>query len=238
MPGPGSRPSSSGVFLLVLVVGLGDVVAIIPMAALVAVMVMVSVATFDWHSIKPSTLRACRVGETVVMVLTVVIVVATDNLAIGVIVGVVAAMIVFARRVAALRLVARTIETLPTGEPTRSTRRRRTLLRFEQRPHHAVRLRRRPRPVVIDMTRVARLGRFHRRRTRRDRDEVPRHGKRVDIQGHERGQPGVPRPPRREPRRRSLTSRPPPATSQRPVSVGRSPGRARRRTRRAQTGRR
>ena len=47
----------AGVFLLVLVVGLGDVVAIIPMAALVAVMVMVSVGTFDWHSIQPSTLR-------------------------------------------------------------------------------------------------------------------------------------------------------------------------------------
>ena len=40
----------AGVFLLVLVVGFGDVVALIPMAALVAVMVMVSVGTFDWHS--------------------------------------------------------------------------------------------------------------------------------------------------------------------------------------------
>ncbi len=45
----------AGVFLLVLVVGFGDVVALIPMAALVAVMIMVSVATFDWHSIQPST---------------------------------------------------------------------------------------------------------------------------------------------------------------------------------------
>ena len=65
----------AGVFLLVLVVGLGDVVAIIPMAALVAVMIMVSVGTFDWHSIRPSTLRRMPVGETVVMVLTVVVVV-------------------------------------------------------------------------------------------------------------------------------------------------------------------
>ena len=48
----------AGVFLLVLVVGFGDVVALIPMAALVAVMVMVSVGTFDWHSIRPATLRA------------------------------------------------------------------------------------------------------------------------------------------------------------------------------------
>jgi len=106
----------SGVFLLVLVVGLGDVVAIIPMAALVAVMVMVSVGTFDWHSIKPSTLRRMPVGETVVMVLTVVIVVATDNLAIGVIIGVIAAMIVFARRVSHFTTVSRSIETLSTGE--------------------------------------------------------------------------------------------------------------------------
>ena len=48
----------AGVFLLVLVVGLGDVVALIPMAALVAVMIMVSVGTFDWHSIRPATLQA------------------------------------------------------------------------------------------------------------------------------------------------------------------------------------
>ena len=44
----------AGVFLLILVVGLGDVVAVIPMAALVAVMIMVSVGTFDWHSVAPA----------------------------------------------------------------------------------------------------------------------------------------------------------------------------------------
>src|SRR5699024_6137746 len=47
----------AGLFLLILVVSLGDIVGLIPMAALVAVMVMVSVGTFDWHSIRPSTLR-------------------------------------------------------------------------------------------------------------------------------------------------------------------------------------
>ena len=41
----------AGVFLLILVVGFGDLVAIIPMAALVAVMIMVAVGTFDWHSV-------------------------------------------------------------------------------------------------------------------------------------------------------------------------------------------
>ncbi len=56
------------------------------------------------------------VGETIVMVLTVVIVVATDNLAIGVIIGVIAAMIVFARRVSHFTNVERSIETLSTGE--------------------------------------------------------------------------------------------------------------------------
>jgi SulP family sulfate permease len=92
----------AGMFLLVLVVGFGDVVAIIPMAALVAVMIMVSVATFDWHSIAPATLRRMPKSETTVMVSTVAVVVATHNLAIGVIVGVLVAMTLFARRVAHL----------------------------------------------------------------------------------------------------------------------------------------
>jgi SulP family sulfate permease len=92
----------AGVFLLVLVVGVGDVVALIPMAALVAVMVMVSVGTFDWHSIRPATLRRMPRSETIVMVSTVVVTVATHNLAIGVVVGVLVAMTLFARRVAHL----------------------------------------------------------------------------------------------------------------------------------------
>ncbi|MCU1424891.1 MAG: SulP family inorganic anion transporter, partial [Microbacteriaceae bacterium] len=100
----------AGVFLLVLVVVLGDIVAVIPMAALVAVMIMVSAATFDWHSITPSTLKRMPVGETLVMVITVVVVVVTHNLAIGVIVGVIAAMVVFARRVARFATVERTVD--------------------------------------------------------------------------------------------------------------------------------
>ena len=90
----------AGTFLLVLVVGLGDLVSIIPMAALVAVMIMVSVGTFDWHSIRPTTLRRMPRSETLVMLATVVVVVATHNLAIGVVVGVLLAMVMFARRVA------------------------------------------------------------------------------------------------------------------------------------------
>jgi SulP family sulfate permease len=90
----------AGVFLLILVVGLGDLVAIIPMAALVAVMIMVSVGTFDWHSIHPATLRRMPLSATAIMLVTVVVTVATHNLAYGVISGVIVAMIFFARRVA------------------------------------------------------------------------------------------------------------------------------------------
>lgn len=90
----------AGSFLMVLCIAFGPVVSDIPMAALVAVMVMVSFATFDWHSIAPKTLRRMPAGETAVMVITVAIVVATSNLAIGVVVGSVTAMVIFARRVA------------------------------------------------------------------------------------------------------------------------------------------
>ena len=107
----------AGVFLLILVVGLGDLVSIIPMAALVAVMIMVSVATFDWHSIRPSTLRSMPVGETAVMLATVAVVVATHNLAIGVIVGVLVAMVTFARRVAHFATVTREVRD-DEGAPT------------------------------------------------------------------------------------------------------------------------
>jgi SulP family sulfate permease len=91
---------AAGVFLLILVVGLGDTVARIPMAALVAVMIMVSVGTMDWHSIHPRTLGQMPVSATIIMLTTVIVTVTTHNLAIGVIVGVIVAMIFFARRVA------------------------------------------------------------------------------------------------------------------------------------------
>ncbi|MCR2826010.1 SulP family inorganic anion transporter, partial [Microbacterium sp. zg.Y909] len=99
----------AGVFLLILVVALGDVVAIIPMAALVAVMILVSVSTFDWHSIRPATLKRMPLGETIVMLVTVVVTVWTQNLALGVVAGVLAAMITFARRVAHFTTVTRTV---------------------------------------------------------------------------------------------------------------------------------
>jgi len=82
------------------VVGLGDIVARIPMAALVAVMIMVSVGTMDWHSVHPRTLKQMPASATAIMVITVAVTVITHNLAYGVIAGVVTAMVFFARRVA------------------------------------------------------------------------------------------------------------------------------------------
>jgi SulP family sulfate permease len=101
----------AGMFLLILVVALGDLVALIPMAALVAVMIFVSIATFDWHSIRPSTLKRMPKSETTVMLATVVVTVWTHNLAIGVGVGVLVAMVAFARRVAHFVTVERTEDT-------------------------------------------------------------------------------------------------------------------------------
>ena len=95
----------AGMFLLVLILVLGDVVGMIPMAALVAIMIMVSVGTFDWRSIHPRTLKFMPLSETVVMLVTVAATLATSNLAIGVVLGVLTAMITFARRVAHLATV-------------------------------------------------------------------------------------------------------------------------------------
>jgi len=105
----------AGVFLLALVLLLGDVVAAIPMAALVAVMIMVAFATFDWHSVRLNTLRRMPKSETTVMVATVVAVVVTHNLAIGVGLGVIVAMVLFARRVAHFATVDRRLVDAPDG---------------------------------------------------------------------------------------------------------------------------
>jgi SulP family sulfate permease len=108
----------AGFFLMVLVISVGDVLAVVPMAALVAVMIIVSVLTFDWHSIRLSTLKRMPKSETTVMVATVIVIVATHNLAIGVVVGVIIAMVAFARRVAHLVTVTRTLpedENVPTA---------------------------------------------------------------------------------------------------------------------------
>ncbi|MDF1802298.1 SulP family inorganic anion transporter [Thalassovita sp.] len=90
----------AGAVLLILVVFLGDMVARIPMAALVAIMIMVSVGTFSWSSLK--SLREHPPSSSIVMVATVVFVVFTHNLAIGVLVGVLLSGIFFAWKIAQL----------------------------------------------------------------------------------------------------------------------------------------
>jgi SulP family sulfate permease len=87
----------AGVVLLLMVVFLSDWVSQIPMAALVAVMIMVSIGTFSWESLRD--LRKHPMSTNVVMIATVVVVVATHNLAIGVFVGVLLASLFFANKV-------------------------------------------------------------------------------------------------------------------------------------------
>lgn len=87
----------AGSVLLILVVFLNDWVAKIPMAALVAVMIMVSIGTFDWGSIQ--NLRKYPLSTNIVMLATVIVVVWTHNLAYGVFVGVLLASLFFANKI-------------------------------------------------------------------------------------------------------------------------------------------
>ncbi len=88
---------TAGVLLLIMVVFLDEWVARIPMAALVAVMIMVSIGTFSWSSL--NNLRAHPKSSSIVMVATVVVVVMTHDLAQGVLVGVLLSALFFARKV-------------------------------------------------------------------------------------------------------------------------------------------
>lgn len=90
----------AGGFLLFLILVLSDLVSQIPMAALVAVMIMVSIGTFSWSSI--TNLRTYPITSSIVMLATVAVVVYTHNLAQGVAVGVLLSAIFFARKVAQL----------------------------------------------------------------------------------------------------------------------------------------
>jgi len=87
----------AGVMLLTMVVFLSDLVSIIPMAALVAVMIMVSIGTFNWGSVR--NIKSYPLSSNVVMIATVAVVVWTHNLAFGVFVGVLLAALFFANKV-------------------------------------------------------------------------------------------------------------------------------------------
>ncbi len=89
---------SAGVYLILMVVFLGDWVAQIPMAALVAVMIMVAIGTFSWESLR--NLKSNPRSSSVVMIVTVIVVVFTHNLAYGVLTGVLLAAMFFANKVA------------------------------------------------------------------------------------------------------------------------------------------
>ena len=93
----------AGSFLLFLILVLGDLVRQIPMAALVSVMIMVSIGTFSWSSIK--NLMVIPKSSSLVMIVTVVVVVITHNLALGVGVGVLMSAVFFARKVSRLLVV-------------------------------------------------------------------------------------------------------------------------------------
>lgn len=94
---------SAGGFLLILIVFLGEWFKLIPMAALVAVMIMVSIGTFSWDSIR--NLKHHPISTNLVMVATVAVVVATHNLAMGVFVGVLLASLFFANKVGRFMVV-------------------------------------------------------------------------------------------------------------------------------------
>ncbi len=109
----------AGAFLLFLLAVLGPFVGRIPMPALVAVMIMVSIGTFSWNSI--ANLRRHPPTSSVVMVATVVVVVATHDLSLGVLTGVLLSGIFFAGKVRRMFRIERTISADGTGEVYRVT---------------------------------------------------------------------------------------------------------------------
>ncbi|MBE0497990.1 MAG: SulP family inorganic anion transporter [Campylobacterales bacterium] len=88
---------AAGFFLLIMVVFLSDYLSIIPMAALVAVMIMVAIGTFDWGYLKQ--MKTFPLSTNIVVVATVIVVVATHNLAYGVLTGVLLASLFFANKI-------------------------------------------------------------------------------------------------------------------------------------------
>nr|WP_240687985.1 SulP family inorganic anion transporter [Pseudalkalibacillus hwajinpoensis] len=92
----------AGVFLMFLIVVLGDIVVQIPMAALAGVMIMVAVSTFDWNSIR--TIHLVPRTDAAVMIITVLTVVLTHNLAIGVFAGIILSSVFFVSKISRVRI--------------------------------------------------------------------------------------------------------------------------------------
>lgn len=94
---------TAGLVLIIMVVFLDEWVKQIPMAALVAVMIMVSIGTFSWSSIRD--LRKHPMSSNIVMITTVIVVVDTHNLAIGVLIGVLLATLFFSNKIGRIMAV-------------------------------------------------------------------------------------------------------------------------------------
>ncbi|PFG07575.1 SulP family inorganic anion transporter [Bacillus sp. es.034] len=100
----------AGVFLMILILLLNDFLVTIPMAALVGVMFMVSIGTFDWSSIK--NIHKTPLSDTVVMLATVITVLVTHDLSKGVLVGIILSAIFFASKISKVKITA-----LSTDQP-------------------------------------------------------------------------------------------------------------------------
>ncbi|MFC0273480.1 SulP family inorganic anion transporter [Metabacillus herbersteinensis] len=92
----------AGMFLMFLIVVLGEIVVEIPMAALAGVMIMVSISTFDWNSLR--TLHLIPRSDAMVMIVTVLTVVLTHNLAMGVFTGILLSAIFFVSKISKVRV--------------------------------------------------------------------------------------------------------------------------------------
>ncbi len=95
----------AGLFLIFLIIVLGDLVVQIPMPVLVGIMIMVSIGTFDWSSF--TYLRKAPKTDAVVMLVTVGIVVATNDLSKGVIAGVILSAIFFVAKISSLKVISK-----------------------------------------------------------------------------------------------------------------------------------
>nr|WP_318540071.1 SulP family inorganic anion transporter [Terribacillus saccharophilus] len=96
----------AGIFLMFLILVLGDWVVRIPMPALVGVMIMVSIGTFDWSSLR--SLTRVPLSDSTVMVVTVIAVVVTHNLSIGVFIGILLSAIFFVAKISKVKVEKRT----------------------------------------------------------------------------------------------------------------------------------
>lgn len=83
----------TGVFLFILVIALNRVISIIPMAVLVAIIIVIAISTFDWGSIK--RLNKVPKSDSLIMIFTAISILVTNNLALGIILGVILSIIIY-----------------------------------------------------------------------------------------------------------------------------------------------